>query len=87
MNIDFLNHRHDPEAIAGLTVQHRFAAKWKSLDPVAFVAVVPSIEEALEYVRNLAKGKGDEKEVQAFITGSLHLVGGALSVLEDATAF
>lgn len=65
-------------------MQKQFAAKWKSLDPRVSVAVVSSIEEALDYAKNLAKGDG--KEAQALITGSLHLVGGALSVLEGATA-
>ena len=36
---------------------------------------MPSIEEAVEYL--------EEKEgLQVFVTGSFHLVGGALSVLE-----
>jgi hypothetical protein len=88
-SLDFVNYTYDPETIAGLTVQKRLAAKWLSLDPKASVAVVSSIEEALEYVRSLTKSKEDdgkpENEVQALITGSLHLVGGALSVLESAT--
>lgn len=69
-------------------MQKQFAAKWKSLDPEVSVAVVSSIEEALKCAKALAKGDGKEveKEVQALITGSLHLVGGALAVLEDATA-
>ncbi len=84
---DFVNHTYDPTAIAGLTVQKQFAEKWKSLDPEASITVTSSIEEALETVKAMAKA--DEKEaetsIQAFITGSLHLVGGALGVLEGAT--
>jgi len=58
------------------------------LDPKASITVLPSIEEALDYAKALAKGDGKEveKEVQALITGSLHLVGGALAVLEGVTA-
>lgn len=69
-------------------MQKEFAAKWKSLDPKASITVLPSIEEALDYAKALAKGDGKEveKEVQALITGSLHLVGGALAVLEGVTA-
>ncbi len=68
-------------------MQKQFAAKWKSLDDEASVAVVSSIEEALEYAKTLAKGDGKEveKKVQILITGSLHLVGGALAVLEGTT--
>jgi hypothetical protein len=65
-------------------VQKQFAAKWKFLDHKASVTVMFSIEEALDYTKALAEG--DEKEVQALITGSLHLVGGALAVLEGGTA-
>jgi folylpolyglutamate synthase len=84
--IDFLNHMYDPEAIAGMMMQKQFAAKWKSLDPEVSVAVVSSIEEALDYAKALAKGGGNgvEEEVQVLVTGSLHLVGGALAVLEGA---
>jgi len=78
-----VNHTYDPAAIAGLTVQKSFADKWASLDPSANMIVTHSIEEALDYVKGLAK---KEKEVHAFITGSLHLVGGALGVLEGANA-
>lgn len=48
---------------------------------------MPSIEEALEYVNILAKGveKEAENAVQVLVTGSLHLVGGTLAVLEGAT--
>lgn len=78
---------YDPGAIVGMTVQNQFAAKWKSLDPEVSVAVVPSIEEALDYAKAFAEGNGQKvaKEVQVLITGSLHLVGGALAVLEGAT--
>ncbi|KAI9743654.1 MAG: Folylpolyglutamate synthetase [Claussenomyces sp. TS43310] len=82
---DFVNHTYDAKVIAGLTVQKSFAEKWTSLDPSAKVSVAPSIEQALDYVKNLAKAH-DEDHVQAFITGSLHLVGGALGVLEGADA-
>jgi folylpolyglutamate synthase len=86
LSIDFLNHMYDPNAIAGMMMQKQFAAKWKSLDPEVSVAVVSSIEEALDYAEALAKGdgKGVEEEVQVLVTGSLHLVGGALAVLEGA---
>jgi folylpolyglutamate synthase len=77
--LDFVNKTYDPDAIAHLTVQKGFASTWSALDPSATVSVTASIESALEYVKNLAKS---EKEVQAFITGSLHLVGGALGLLE-----
>ncbi|KAI0881248.1 FolC bifunctional protein [Annulohypoxylon maeteangense] len=82
---DFVNHQYDPVAIKALTAQHSFAEKWSSLDPSAKVVVIPTIEEAINHVRDLSKTSLSEGEtVQAFITGSLHLVGGALGILEGA---
>ncbi|KAI1204798.1 FolC bifunctional protein [Annulohypoxylon truncatum] len=84
---DFVNHQYDPVAIKALTAQHAFAEKWTSLDPSAKVVVIPTIEEAINYVRDLSKTLSKEGEtVQAFIAGSLHLVGGALAILEGADA-
>ena len=85
---DFVNHTYDTVAIAGLTLQKAFAEKWKSLDPQARVTIVPTIQEALEYARALSTRDVNEGgvEVHALVTGSLHLVGGALGVLEGVTA-
>ncbi|KAI1487993.1 tetrahydrofolylpolyglutamate synthase [Biscogniauxia mediterranea] len=87
---DFVNHQYDPDAIRALTAQHAFAKRWKELDPKAQVVVLPTIEEAIEYVRGVAgkldDGDGEGKQVRALITGSLHLVGGALGILEGADA-
>lgn len=41
--------------------------------------VVRTIEDAVTFVEDLAH---DLDEVHVFVTGSLHLVGGALSILE-----
>jgi folylpolyglutamate synthase len=84
--LDFVNHQHDPKDIEKLTQQHIFAEKWSSLDPAADVKVMSSIEAAINHVRDLSKEVGSEDTVQAFITGSLHLVGGALGILEGADA-
>ncbi len=65
-------------------MQRAFADKWKALDPTANVMLIPSIEEAINTARSLAKGDG--QQALALITGSLHLVGGALGILEGADA-
>ncbi len=83
---DFVNLRYDPEAIAKLTAQKAFAAKWALLDPLANVRVASSIEEAINTVRGLVPDLKETDTVQAFITGSLHLVGAALAILEGADA-
>ncbi|KAH8682214.1 Mur ligase [Xylariales sp. PMI_506] len=83
---DFVNHQYDPEAIRKLTAQHQFAEKWASLDPHSKIEVLPTIEDAINYVRALGETMEGESTVQALITGSLHLVGGALGIIENADA-
>ncbi|KAL2270802.1 hypothetical protein VTJ83DRAFT_173 [Remersonia thermophila] len=80
---DFVNHQYNPADIEAMTVQRAFADKWRQLDPGADVRLAPSIEEAIDAARELA---GEEDKAQVLITGSLHLVGGALGILERADA-
>lgn len=72
-----------------LSVQKKLAASWKELDQMSDVQVMGTIEEAVDFVRQLAverKGAGKEEDeaidVSVLVTGSLHLVGGLLEVLE-----
>ncbi|KAI5921120.1 FolC bifunctional protein [Camillea tinctor] len=88
---DFVNRQYDPDAISALTAQHKFAERWRELDPRATVVVLHTIEEAIEYARGVARkldeeGRNEDEKVRALITGSLHLVGGALGILEGADA-
>ncbi|TQV96098.1 hypothetical protein V2A60_003453 [Cordyceps javanica] len=83
---DFVNRQVDPRDVAGMTAQRRFAEEWARLDPGADVRVLPTIEEALDCARRLGDGLPEGSTVQAYITGSLHLVGGALGILEQADA-
>ncbi|TGO45407.1 hypothetical protein BOTNAR_0672g00020 [Botryotinia narcissicola] len=82
---DFVNLSYDPKSISELTMQKAFAEKWRSLDfnLETDVQVLPSVEDAFEYVRGLAT---DEVNAQALITGSVHLVGRALGSLESVDA-
>ncbi len=86
---DFVNKSYDATAISGLTMQKAFAERWQTLDssPETTIEVLPSIEDALEYVRKLGgDASGDQTQVHALITGSVHLVGRALGVLEGVDA-
>jgi folylpolyglutamate synthase len=74
-----VNHNHDEMAIKTMSVQKAFAEAWTKLDSTAEVAILPSIEDALEYVKKLQDPSG---VVQIFVTGSIHLVGGMLALLE-----
>ena len=52
---------------------------WKSVDPLVEITVEPTIEGALNLARKIGdRGHGS----QTLITGSLYLVGGALSILQ-----
>jgi folylpolyglutamate synthase len=77
--LDMVNRNHDESAIKTMSVQKDFAEVWTKLDSTAEVAVIPSIEDALEYVQELQDPSG---MVQIFVTGSAHLVGGVLALLE-----
>lgn len=69
-----------------LRVQRSLAETWQEIDPRAEVKVYGTIEEAVDYARELAAREkgivGDEAPVMTFVTGSLHLVGGFLDVIE-----
>ena len=73
---ELANSNVDPDVVTKLTLQNTLAEAWRALEPGVEAIVAPSIEEAVE---SLEKMEGD---LQVFVTGSFHLVGGALSVLE-----
>lgn len=84
---DFVNNQYDTREIESLAVQRRFAERWSSLDPEASVVVLPTIEQALTHVRELGVNMlNKDEKIQAFVTGSLHLVGGALGIIENVDA-
>ena len=60
--------------------QEHYAEVWKSLDPCAEVICERTIDEALKRVRML---RGSNVKVHALVIGSLHLVSGALHLLES----
>lgn len=85
---DLVSINTDADAVQALSVQHALAKLWKELDPNCDVRVFRTVEEAVEGVRGVALDKGMRKEdagqqkTDAFVTGSLHLVGGLLEILE-----
>ncbi|KAH8591541.1 FolC protein [Bisporella sp. PMI_857] len=95
---DFVNLSNDSEEIANLSFQRRLAEKWASLEenqatgknltalPVPRVDVLPSIDDAIDFVRDIANTKEDkgEEQIGVFVTGSIHLVGRALDILETS---
>ncbi|KAJ5175250.1 Folylpolyglutamate synthase [Penicillium canariense] len=70
-----------------LRVQKSLAATWNEIDPKAHTQVFGTIEEAVDFARNVAAQarkaiQEDEAPVMTFVTGSIHLVGGFLDVVE-----
>lgn len=66
--------------VDSLSVQHALANTWSEIDPSTKVEVVRTIEEAIGIARRIAAE--EKEEVMTLVTGSLHLVGGAIEVLE-----
>ncbi|KAK1148183.1 hypothetical protein N8T08_010828 [Aspergillus melleus] len=55
-----------------------YSSLWKAFDPQATVSTDPSIEGAIKQAKTIA---AEEDGVHVLVTGSLHLVGGALNLL------
>jgi folylpolyglutamate synthase len=55
------------------------AKTWLELDPGSKISVMSTIEDAIDSVRAI---DGGESEIRVLVTGSFHLIGGALSILE-----
>ncbi|CAD0011159.1 unnamed protein product [Aureobasidium pullulans] len=67
-----------------LSVQNALAETWKGVDGTCDVRVLRTVEEAVKAAREVA-GEAEE-EVMVLATGSLHLVGGVVEVLEGGNA-
>ncbi|KAK4995764.1 hypothetical protein LTR66_004474 [Elasticomyces elasticus] len=80
---DLVSVNTNKDDLDALSVQHRLAATWEDVDPACDVKVVRTIEEAVAAARAVAKGEGNRMNV--LVTGSLHLVGGLVEVLETET--
>jgi folylpolyglutamate synthase len=67
-----------------LSVQNALAETWKGVDKTCDVRVLRTVEETVKAAREVA---GEQKdEVMVLATGSLHLVGGVVEVLEGSNA-
>jgi len=71
--------------VQALSVQNALADTWKEVDPNAKVEVVRTIEEAIKMARDVSSAAGASQAPKALVTGSLHLVGGLIEVLESET--
>ena len=82
---DLVSVNINAQEVAALEVQKRLAQTWAELDPTTEVVVRGTIEEAVTWAREIAakvKVEDEREEVKALVTGSVHLVGGFLEILE-----
>lgn len=79
---DLVSVNTNADDVEALKVQKQLAKTWKGIDASTHVEVVRTIEEAVQIVREEADNSNGEGEITALVTGSLHLVGGFLEVLE-----
>ena len=56
-----------------------YSELWIKKDPEAVIVRQDAIEGAIHFVKNIG---GGNHETETLITGSLHLVGGALNILQ-----
>ncbi|KAK4693352.1 folylpolyglutamate synthase, partial [Lecanoromycetidae sp. Uapishka_2] len=76
---DLMSMNTNATAIGDLEVQLGLAETWRNVDDQTNIEVKGSIEEAVDCCRDIASA---EEDVMVLATGSLHLVGGLLEVLE-----
>ena len=62
--------------VDGLRVQTALSQEWKKIDETCNRHIFASIEDSVKFIRSL------EGNSQVFVAGSLHLVGGLLTVLD-----
>lgn len=86
---DLLSINTSAEDVGALSVQTELARTWQALDGEGCrVEVLATVQEAVASVRALAAAaaaaEDKDGEVLVLVTGSLHLVGGVLEVLETS---
>ncbi len=82
---DLVSINTDKQEVDALAVQKALAKTWAEIDSTADVRVLKTIEEAVSAARSVARdwAQSTDAEVMVLVTGSLHLVGGVLDVLES----
>lgn len=82
-NKDLISLNSSKEQVDKLVIQKELAEKWNEFDiakgQTSRKHIFPNIETSLNFIKSLTN---DDHHVDAFVCGSLHLVGGFLAVLE-----
>ena len=80
---DLISLNTNKSDIDTLAVQRALASTWEEIDHSASVSVVRTIKGAIGKAREIAAAWEGDDDIMVLITGSLHLVGGAIEVLES----
>lgn len=82
-NPDLVSMNTSKDQVDKLVIQKELAGTWNALDQEAGNSlrkhIFPDIETSLNFIKSLTN---DGNEVEVFVCGSLHLVGGFLAVLD-----
>lgn len=76
---DLVSINTNKDDVTSLRVQQELAKSWDNIDSQATVHVVSTIEDAVAKAREISS----DRKVEVLATGSLHLVGGLIEVLEN----
>lgn len=79
---DLVSINTSKDDVDSLRVQKELAETWDQIDSAANVSVLSTIEESVSEARAVAS---EGQQVEVLVTGSLHLVGGCIEVLEGET--
>lgn len=82
-NVEFENRNTSTQAVKELAVQKRFAEVWAESDQMPTIHTLPTIQDAIELIEELSE---EQEATDVFVTGSIHLVGGILALLEGAAS-
>ncbi|KAG9596152.1 FolC bifunctional protein, partial [Aureobasidium melanogenum] len=82
---DILNKNEDPVSRQTGLFQENAKSIWYSLGGHGDVQTCDSMVEAIDVVASVSGGQSQQEQVEVFITGSLHLIGGVRHILTSVS--
>ena len=80
---EFENRYANAKEVKELKVQKGFASVWAATDSSAKVHITSTVQEAIELVQDFSEQRDSTTDI--LVTGSIHLVGGVLALLESTS--
>ncbi|KAL2430839.1 Folylpolyglutamate synthase [Exophiala dermatitidis] len=78
------NRNASTQTVKELTVQKRFAEVWAEADKTAKIHLASTTQEAIELAQRLSEEQ-EATATEILVTGSIHLIGGVLALLEGSS--